>query len=67
MSNTKNDFLETLIGKTEKEAQEMCKKEKYSFRTTRKDKTNFIITADLNFDRVNLELDNDLVTKCDFG
>ncbi len=67
MSNTKNDFLKTLIGKTEKEAQEMCKKEKYSFRTVRMDKTTYVGTQDLNFDRVNLELDNGLVTKCDFG
>ena len=59
------EFLKSLIGKTKEEGRELCKNNDYSVRIVRVDSNRYIITMDLRFDRVNFELDNDIITKCD--
>lgn len=60
-------FLSFLIGKTEKESINLCKNTVYNIRIVRKDKDYFILTRDLNFTRINIELDNDKITNSYFG
>lgn len=60
-------FLESLKGKTEVEARELCKDTEYTVRKVREDGEHFIITMDLRFNRINLELENGLIVKCDIG
>lgn len=62
-----NELLESLIGKTKKEVNEICQSSEFPFRTIREDKTNYVITMDLRFDRVNLEYDNGILTRCHRG
>ena len=59
-----DDLLKSLIGKTKEEGSELCKNAGYDVRIVRVDSIRYIITMDLRFDRVNFELDNNLITKC---
>lgn len=56
-----------LIGLSEEDAIKMCSDSEYQYRIVRRDSENFIITMDLRFDRINLEIDDGVVTKCDLG
>jgi len=56
-----------LIGLSETEAKEIAIRNGYAFRTTRKDKNDYMITCDFRIFRINVELDNEIVTKVDFG
>jgi len=61
------EILETLLQKTKEEARKICKDNGYESRITREDKNYYIITHDLHSNRVNIELDNGLVTKFNIG
>lgn len=65
--NGSNEFLESLIGLTKEEGTKLCLDNDYKVRITREDSNNYAITLDLRFDRINLELDNGIITKCDIG
>ena len=65
--NGSRELLESLIGMTKESGIELCKVNEYSIRITREDSNNYVITMDLRFSRVNLEIDNGLITKCDIG
>ena len=69
MSNLKvpDEFLESLLGLSEEEAVNRCIDNGHRVRVTRTDDRYYIITMDLRFDRVNLELDNGVITKADVG
>lgn len=68
MTNIKcNDLLESLIGLTIEEGIKLCTENGYNVRITREDSRNFIITMDVRFNRINLELDNGIITKCHIG
>lgn len=58
---------EALIGLTKQEASTICKSNGFTMRVTQKDDVNYIVTCDLRFDRINIELKNDLVVSCSVG
>ncbi len=61
------ELLESLIGLNIETASELCKENDYQVRIVREDSVNYVITMDFRFDRINLEIDNDVITKCDIG
>jgi len=65
--NENIELLESLIGMTKELGLQLCKENNYKVRITREDSNYSIITMDLCFDRINLEIDNKLITKCDIG
>lgn len=60
-------LLESLIGKTKEEAQKLCDDNGVKHRIIREDSNNFPITLNIYFNRINLYIDNNIVTKCDVG
>lgn len=62
-----NEFLESLIGKSKEEVSEICSSKNYRVRLSREDSTNYVGTCDLRFDRVNIQVDSGIVTKCSIG
>lgn len=60
-------FVNTVINKEKETAIKLCKDSKLIPRITREDKTTFFGTLDLNFERVNLEIDNGIVTNAYLG
>jgi putative hemolysin len=62
-----NKELEKLIGMNLSDARLFCEQKGYTTRVMREDDMNFFGTCDLRADRVNLELDNGVVTKKDVG
>jgi hypothetical protein len=63
-----NDLLlESLIGKTLNEAKELASFNGFSIRISREDNNNFPLTMNMRFDRIDIELDNGLVTKSKIG
>ena len=65
--NGSEEFLKSLIGMNKDDGFELCKENDYKFRITREDSNNHIITCDLRFDRINVEIDNGIITKCNLG
>jgi hypothetical protein len=63
----KNELLKSLIGMTKEEGYLLCKEKGFEYRITREDSTNYAITMDLCFDRINLAIDNGRITKCNLG
>ena len=61
------ELLESLIGKTKEDAQKLCDENRFKMRVIREDSNNYKITLDCRFDRINIRLDNNLVTSCDVG
>ena len=61
------ELLESLIGMTEDNGLKLCKENDYDTRIVREDSNNYAITMDLRFNRINLEIDNGIITKCDIG
>jgi len=61
------DISDRLIGLTETEAMELSISTGFPFRVTRKDNINYVITCDYQIFRINVEIDNNLVTKVNFG
>jgi hypothetical protein len=66
-SNETDILIKSIIGKTLNEAKELASFNGYSTRVTREDSINYVVTMDLRFDRINLQLDNGVVTKCNIG
>ena len=61
------EFLESLIGKSIDEARSICIDSNISFRVVREDETNYIVTMDLRSDRINVEIDNGIITNVNVG
>lgn len=61
------ELLEALIGLSKEEGINLCSDNNYKLRIVREDSKNYIITMDLRFDRINLEIDNGIITKCNIG
>ncbi len=59
--------IKKLIGKTEKEGIEIAKSHGYTVRLIKKDGESFVVTMDFRFDRINIEVENDIITKCNLG
>lgn len=63
-----NDLiLESLIGKSLNEATQLAGFNGFAIRVSREDSTNYLDTMNLRFDRINLQIDNDIVTSCNIG
>jgi len=62
--NGSNEILKSLIGKTLEEGRTICENNGYTYRIIRRDETNYITTSDLRFDRINFQLDSNIITKC---
>jgi len=63
----KDILFEYLKGKTYKEAQEICKEAKFTLRVVKEDGNYKIVTRDYRLDRINLELENNIITKVYIG
>jgi len=59
--------LDSIIGKTEKEVIEYLQVNNVNFRIVRNNLEYYIITCDYVPDRVNLEIDNDVITSYNNG
>ena len=62
-----DDFASNLIGKTYEEAKHLIKCSNYRYRVTRKDSAYYAITMDFDAGRLDLELDNGIVTQVGIG
>ena len=62
-----SNLLATLIGKDKVLAAKLCKQLGMIPRLCREDKVMYMCTRDLNFERINLEYDNGLVTNAYIG
>ena len=56
-----------LIGLSETEAKKIAIRNGYAFRVTRKGDVNYIITCDFRIFRINVEIDNEKISKVNFG
>jgi len=65
--NKSKELLESLIGIDKDTGLKLCKENDYDFRVVIEDSNNYAITMDLRFNRINLEIDNNIITKCDIG
>lgn len=60
-------FVNQVLNKEKGAVIKLCKESKLIPRVVREDKTTFFGTQDLNFERVNLEIDNGIVTNAYLG
>ncbi len=70
MNNNKNTKIfddSLVIGKPQEEALKIIKRKKYMPGLARVDSTNYCKTDDLNFNRILIEVDNNIVTKVHQG
>jgi len=61
------DYLNSLIGKTKEDAIKICIDDKYNYRIIREDDTNYMVTCDFQFYRINFEIDNNLISDATIG
>ena len=61
------EFLKSLIGLTKDDCIKLCNENNYDCRIMREDDNKYLGTCDLRFDRINLELDNGIVSACSIG
>lgn len=62
-----NDLLPRLIGMIEKDAYQLISNAGFFPRITKRDNKAYICTRDYRTDRINLEIENDIVVKADVG
>jgi hypothetical protein len=65
--NGNKALIESLIGKSLEEVIDIASSNGYETRILREDSENYYGTFDLNFWRINLEIDNKKVTKASIG
>jgi len=65
--NGSKELLESLIGMNKENGSELCKENDYDVRIVREDSNNYAIKLNFRFDRINLEIDNGIISKCDVG
>jgi hypothetical protein len=63
---TKN-FLDSLIGKTKDQAIELCRVDDYQYRVVYQDGKYYGVTYDLNFNRVNFTIENNIIIEATIG
>lgn len=59
--------LNWLIGKPKSEAKKMIEDNGYVFRITSEDGNNYIVTCDFRMDRINIEINDDIIINAYFG
>ena len=62
-----NIFIHKLIGLTTEYAIQLIKDNNFTSRIVYEDGEHFIITMDLRFDRINLEIEEGIVVSAHFG
>jgi len=67
MNNNNKEFLNKLIGLNKLSASLLCDINGYNCRIVREDTNNYMVTMDMRFDRVNLEIENNRVVTADIG
>ena len=65
--NRSNELLESLLGLTKEEGLKLCSENDYIVRVKREDSNHYSINLDYRFNRINLELDKGIITKCNIG
>lgn len=66
-SETLKFFCKMIISMGKEEVIEILELDKINYRFTREDDKGFAVTCDFDSDRLNLEVDNGLITKVDIG
>lgn len=66
-SNESGILIESIIGKTLNEAIELASFNGYSIRVIREDNTDYTVSLNRRFDRINVEIDNGVITSCKIG
>lgn len=61
--NTTDDLLKVIVGLSENEAKNLVKEYGYSIRVEIEDGTLYWGTQDIRNDRINVQVDNNLITK----
>lgn len=61
------DLIEILIGLSKEQAKAMCETNGYTFRVTKEDDKNYAITMDFRLDRINVEIEKNIVKSADIG
>ena len=62
-----NYLLDSLIGKSLEQAKELAGFNGFAIRVTREDSTNFMVTMNRRFDRIDVQIDNGVITSCKIG
>ena len=65
--NSNQLILDSVIGKTLNQAKELAGFSGFSVRVTRLDEEIYMVTMDLNFDRINVEIENDIIINSRIG
>lgn len=60
-------LVDSVLGKTEEEAKLLASSSGFSTRVVQRDEEKFLVTMDLRFDRLNLYIENKIVTKSNIG
>ena len=60
-------LIDGVTGQPFEKAQEIARSNGYSVRVIRRDDENFMATYDLNFYRLNFEVDNYIITRASIG
>ena len=60
----KEEFLLQLIGLGKYDAINLCKQANYQFNVAREDNDTYASNLNFRLDRINLQIDNDIVTGC---
>jgi hypothetical protein len=63
----RQESIKQLLGLTTEEAVAWCEKNGWVWRITRDDGCSYILTRDYRKDRINLEVENDCITKVSIG
>lgn len=61
------ELEDKLIGLSEQEGIDYINKNNISYRVIRRDETNYIIISDFRDDRINLEINNDIILGVTIG
>lgn len=61
------EFLESLIGKTYGQAEEIAHFNGYAIRKRKEDENNYLGTSDFRMDRINVFIEEGQVTEAKFG
>lgn len=62
-----DDIGSQVIGLTEREAASVAAENGLTLRVTRRDQNSFMVSQDLRFDRLNIEIDGGVVTEATLG
>lgn len=60
-------LLESLNGNPLEQARKIAGFNGYSIRVIREDNTDYTVSLDRRFDRINVEIDNGVITSCKIG